>query len=387
MYIARNIESLLMTVIDHFPAVAVLGPRQVGKTTLVKVIREKLNRECIYLDIENPVDNGALNNPLEFFNATKQKILIIDEIQRNPALFPVLRSAIDQKRINGRFILLGSASKEFLFLSNETLAGRVVYIELTPFSYTEINKISGFREHWLRGGFPDAFLQNNDKIRSLWFRSFISTYIERDLRILGLNTNSGELQRLLYMLAASNGNILNNASLGNSMGLSAVTVRNIISYFEKSFIVRILKPWFSNIGKRLIKSPKVYIRDSGLLNHLLGISGYENMLRHPMLGNLWEAYVIENLINTFGEKYAYYFYRTADGTECDLVIFEGLNCVAAIDAKFSPNPTRTKSMTLTIQDLNPGIALFIIPDCPVIYSIGQGLFVAGLPQAIEKLTS
>ena len=164
-----------------------------------------------------------------------------------------------------------------------------------------------------------------------------------------------------------------------------MTVRNIVSFFEKSFIIRILQPYYTNIGKRLVKTPKVYFRDSGIINFLLGLTSYENIQRHPMLGYLWEGYVIENMINTLGEQYQYYFYRTADGTECDLVIFEGANCKAVIDAKFSPAPKSTKSMTTAIQDLKPIQAFFIVPECKVPYSIVQNLMIATQEQAISLL--
>ena len=188
MYIQRTIEEKLLLLLSHFPSVAVLGPRQVGKTTLVNEIRKKLDRESIYLDLENPADLGALDHPVEFLNSIAHKTVIIDEIQRMPDLFPVLRSIIDNNRISGRFILLGSATPQLLFLSNETLAGRIAYLELNPFDHTEIQHLTDFRNHWLRGGFPNPFLLSDVQIRKAWYRSFLSGYLERDLRMLGLNT-------------------------------------------------------------------------------------------------------------------------------------------------------------------------------------------------------
>lgn len=376
MYLKRTIEKKLIMLLEHFPAVAILGPRQAGKTTLVKEIRKQLNKESIYLDLENPADSGALEHPVEFLNSVSNKTVIIDEIQRQPELFPILRSIIDANRVNSRFILLGSASPQLLFLSNETLAGRIVYLELTPFEHTEIHQLSDFRNHWLRGGFPDPFLMQDQRIRKEWFKSFISAYIERDLRLLGLSTSPTNLQRLLQMISAIQGGMLNSSSLSNSLGISSPSVSNVISFFERSFIVRLLQPWYSNIGKRLVKSPKIYIRDSGIVNYLLNISDYENLLRHPLLGNLWEGYVIEDIINTLGDDYNYFFYRTADGTECDLLIFMGEDCLAAIDAKFTPNPQRTKSMTITIQDLHPKRAFYIVPECPAPYTIAENQFIA-----------
>lgn len=373
---------MLLKLLKHFPAVAVLGPRQVGKTTLVKAISSQLEKEVVYLDLENPSDNAVLGNPLEFFNAVQNKTIIIDEIQRKPELFPVLRSAIDINRSNGRFILLGSASKDLLLMSNETLAGRVVYTELTPFIYNEISQFANFRTHWLRGGFPTVFTETDDTIRGIWMKSFLSAYVERDLRMMGLGSSSSDIQRLLYMLASMHGNLLNINNLANSLGLNAMTVKNILMFFEKSFIIRLLPPWYANLGKRLVKSPKVFFRDSGIINFLLGLHLYEDMLRHPLLGNMWEGYVIENIINTLGEEYQYYFYRTADGAECDLIIFKGLTCVAAIDAKYNPEPKRTKSMTTVMLDLKPQQAFFIIPECAAPYSLGENLFVATFEQVL-----
>jgi predicted AAA+ superfamily ATPase len=376
MYVKRNLEAKILLHLKHFPAIAILGPRQSGKTTLVKEIRKKLKKESIYLDLENPSDIGALTHPVELFNSVFQKIIIIDEIQRKPDLFPVLRSVIDNHRTNGRFILLGSANPQLLFLSNETLAGRIVYLELTPFEHTEIENLSDFRDHWIRGGFPYPFLHSDNDIRKEWFKSFISAYIERDLRMLGLNTSVTNLQRLFQMLAASQGSVLNSSNLANSLGISSPSVSNAISFFERSFMVRFLQPWYANIGKRLIKSSKIYIRDSGIANYLLGILTYEDLLRHPMRGNLWESYIVEDIINTLGDRYQYYFYRTADGAECDLLLFKGETCIAAVDAKFTPHPQKTRSMAVTINDLHPKCAFYIIPECQVSYALSDNQYVA-----------
>jgi predicted AAA+ superfamily ATPase len=326
-----------------------------------------------------------LTHPVEFFNSVAGKTVIIDEIQRRPDLFPVLRSVIDSNRDNGRFILLGSASPQLLFLSNETLAGRIVYLELTPFDYEEIRQISDFRDHWLKGGFPDPFIQSDPYIRKEWFKSFLSAYFERDLRLLGLNTSSATLTRLFQMISAVQGGLLNISNLANSVGANSPTVSHALSFFERSFIVRLLQPWHANIGKRLVKSPKTYIRDSGILNFLLGISTYEELLRHPMLGHLWEGYVIENLINMLGDNYQFYFYRTADGAECDLLVFRGTDCLAAVDSKFSAQPRNTKSMTITIQDLQPKKAFYLVPDCQVPYLLSDNLKVGTLWQISEMI--
>jgi len=385
MYIKREIEDQILLLVKNFPSVAILGSRQVGKTTLAKSISAQLDKESVYLDLENPLDRAVLDHPLEFIQSVQNKTVVIDEIQRRPELFPVLRSAIDSNRMNGRFILLGSASKDLLLMSNESLAGRIVYNELTSFFFKEISTLSDFRVHWLKGGYPDAFLQSDDFVRSQWFKSFLSAYLERDLLMLGLGSSSNDVQRLFYMLASVHGNLLNYSSLANSIGLNVMTVRNIVSFFEKSFIIRILQPYYTNLGKRLVKTPKVYFRDSGIINYLLGLTSYEDILRHPMLGFLWEGYVIENMIDTLGDRYQYYFYRTADGTECDLLILEGTVCKAVIDVKFSPAPKNTKSMTTAIQDMKPIQAFFIVPECKIPYSIAQNLTVATQEQAISLM--
>ena len=375
MYIKRAIEDKLLKLLEHFPSVAILGPRQVGKTTLAKEIQIHLSKESIYLDLENPVDVGALDHPTEFFYTVSDKVIIIDEIQRKPDLFPILRSVIDQKRVNGRFILLGSTSPELLFMSNETLAGRIVNVELTPFEHAEISHLDDFRGHWLKGGFPEPFKIKDVDIRREWMKAFLSAYVERDLRLLGLNTSPSTLQSLIQMISSLQGGLLNASNLAKSLGVSSPTVSNAISFLERSFIVRLLKPWHSNIGKRLIKSPKIYIRDSGIINHLLGITSYEELLRHPMLGNLWEGYVIEDIMNVLKDEFRFYFYRTADGTECDLLIFKGNQCLAAVDGKFSPSPKRTKSMTIAMKDLQAKKAFYIVPECPETYVIGENQYV------------
>lgn len=383
MYIPRLLESTLIQYSLNFPATGILGPRQVGKTTLAKKVIPRLSKETVYLDLENPSDRGALIHPLEFFNSLRDKTVIIDEIQRLPDLFPVLRSAIDQHRVPGRFIILGSASRKLITLSNETLAGRIVYTELTPFYLDELSGITGFRDHWLKGGFPDALMATDKFIRDSWMRSYLSSYIERDLGLLGLGSSPRDTERLMYMLAANHAGMLNYSSLSNSQGIHVNTVKNITSFFEKSFLIRILQPWYANVGKRLIKTPKVYFRDSGMVNYLLGLSSYEDILRYPGLGNLWEGYVIENMISSLGEGFRFYFYRTADGAECDLLIFKGTQCIAAVDPKFSAAPSKTHSMTIAINDVKPASAFYIVPEVAVPYLISDNTRVATIPQALQ----
>jgi len=376
--VERLLKNRLLSVIEFFPAVAILGSRQAGKTTLAKMVMNFLHRESFYLDLENPLDRSRLTNPLAFFSANKEKCIIIDEIQRNPELFPILRSVIDEDRKPGRFILLGSASPELLFISSESLTGRIVYLELTPFLFCEIKKLKQDNDHWIRGGYPQPFLSDNSNFRKEWFKSFLTTYIERDLRLLGLNANTQNLSRFFIMLAHQSGSILNRSSLSKSLELNLATISNYLSYFEKGYLVRVLQPWYQNIKKRLVKSPKVYIRDTGLLHYLLGINDYNSVLVNPIVGHSWEGYVIEQVIGCLGDEYGYYYYRTQDGTECDLLIINGIRPVCCIEAKFSSEPRMTRSFTTCISDLGTKNNFIVIPNCLHSFNISENITVSDL---------
>ncbi len=363
---------------DNFPAVAILGPRQVGKTTLAKSLERNLPHESLYLDLENPLDVSALSAPMEFFRSHKHKTVIIDEIQRMPELFPVLRSAIDENRTNGRFLLLGSASSELLWMSNETLAGRLIYTELSPFTVNEIIEIADYRNHWFRGGYPVPFLMADDQLRREWFNSFLLGYVERDLPVLGLGSPPGEVRRILQMLAIRSGNLLNISQISKAMEISVTKLKSIIDYFERSFIVRRLYPWHYNLNKRLIKSPKIYIRDSGQLHHMLNIHSFEDVLRHPNLGYSWEGYIIEQICNNLDKRFDFYFYRTADGAECDLLLTRGMKVMACIEIKFTEYPKLSKGFTQVINDLGTKNNYLIIPNLKVPYRLGINILVTDL---------
>lgn len=376
--IDRLLQNRILSLLKFFPAVAILGPRQSGKTTLAKMVMDDLDRESFYLDLENPLDQSQLTNTLAFFKANKEKCVIIDEIQRNPELFPVLRSVIDEDRKPGRFILLGSASPELLFMSSETLTGRIVYLELNPFLFCEIKNLKPNTDHWMSGGFPQPFLTDDREFRKEWFKSFFTTYIERDLRLLGLNANTQNLSRFFMMLAHQSGNILNKSSLSKSLELNLATISNYLNYFERAFLIRVLRPWHQNIKKRLVKSPKVYIRDSGLLHYLLDINDYNSILGHPIIGNSWEGYIIEQVIGCLGDDYGYYYYRTQDGTECDLLITKGITPYCCIEVKFTSTPRMTRSFTTCISDMGTKNNYIIIPECPQTFSISDNITVCNI---------
>jgi len=376
--INRLLEDRIIKALQHFPAAAILGPRQVGKTTLAKMIRDHLGKESFYLDLENPDDQALLSEPFKFFQANREKCIIIDEIQRKPELFPLLRSAIDQERLPGRFILLGSASPELLFISSETLTGRIIYTELTPFLICEIRSLKSVLDHWLFGGFPQPFMIDNEEFRYEWYRSFFMTYVERDFRMIGLGALPANLSRFFSMLAHIHGNILNKSMLAKSLTLNLGTINTYLNYFKQAFLIRELLPWHQNSGKRLVKSPKIYIRDSGLFHYLLKIKSYNDLLGHPALGNSWEGYVIEQIISCLGDKFDYYFYRTQDGTECDLLMVEGIKPKYTIEIKYTSTPKLSKGFITAIRDLGANHNFILVPEVRQSYSLSNNIIVNDL---------
>jgi predicted AAA+ superfamily ATPase len=310
----------LLEILEYFPVLGITGPRQVGKTTLSKELAGQIEKKVIYLDMENPVDLSKLSEPTLYFKKNEDVCIIIDEVQRVPELFPILRSMIDQKRIPARFILTGSASPELIRDSSESLAGRIAYKELTAFNYIEIynHKLSGL--HWFRGGFPPSFLAPSDRISISWINNFIQTYIERDLPLLGLQAAPTFLRNLWLMLAHIHGNVLNMELLSKSLEVTGPTIKKYIHFLSEAYLIRILHPFHINIKKRIVKSPKIYIRDTGILHQLLGITTYDMLEGHPMKGNSWEGYVIEQISLHAQNQYEMYFYRTHQGAECDLVL-------------------------------------------------------------------
>ena len=259
---------------------------------------------------------------------------------------------VDLKREASRFIILGSASPDLIRNSSESLAGRIAYIELTPFNLTEINTQSDYNKLWLRGGYPDAFLAKKSEFVEQWHYNYIKTYIERDLPNLGLNTDKNILIKLLQMISHIQGDIINYNNLAKSLGLSSNTIKKYISFFESAFIIRLLQPYHTNIKKRLIKSPKIYIRDSGILHYLQNINEKEDLYGNPILGNSWEGFVIEQITELLPNKYQYYFYRTHDGSECDLVITKSQKTIVSIEIKYSSSPKLTRGSFYAFSDLN-----------------------------------
>ena len=351
--IARTQKENIKTLLSYFPAVGLVGPRQVGKTTLVKSLMAELPKPCVYFDLESPTTyNQIADNPEWFLSQYVDKTVIIDEIQWMLRLFPLLRSLIDDNRSPGRFILLGSASPEFLAKSHETLAGRIAFEVLNPLSFSEVkNQHISLQSHWLRGGYPAAILAPTDGLWWAWQQNFVKSYIERDLGLLGISENSVTLFRVVKMLANLHGALLNVSDLSKSLQLDQRKIKAYLAILEQAFLIRTLQPWFTNVPKRLVKSPKLYIRDSGNLHYLLDLNSYELLIQNPAVGNSWEGYVIEQICNVLTDGVMPYFYRTSNGSEIDLVLVRGIAPVVAIEIKLSTANSLRKGTIEAAQDL------------------------------------
>lgn len=361
--ILRSIEKEVLVGLSYLPVVAILGPRQVGKTTLVKGLMTKLGKPSVYLDLEYFADLEKLRAaPDLYFQEHQNEVVILDEIQRMPELFPLLRAMIDQNRQPGRFILLGSASPELLRQSSESLAGRIIYLEMQPLHYQEINHQISYQQHWLRGGFPDALLAPNDKSTDFWFRGFVQTYIERDLPNLGLLASPQVMRNMLRMLTNVQGGMLNYTDLSDSLNLSQPTVKTYIDFLESAFLIRRLKPYFANLGKRLVKSPKLFFRDTGILHHLMGVQDMDGLQGNIGLGNSWEGYVIQQIIANLKSDVEPYFYRTKDKAELDLVLVQNTEVKATLEIKYGSSPNISKGNTLAINDLSAKLNLVVTPQ-------------------------
>jgi len=343
----RQLFPLLQEYLSIFPAVGVLGPRQVGKTTLVRNLN--LDREALYIDLEKASDRAKLIDIELFLKSHSEKTVILDEIQLMPELFSELRSLIDEKREPGRFIVLGSASPDLIRKSADSLAGRIGYLELTPFFLNEI-RANELEKLWIRGGFPLSFLAKTARESQLWRQNFIKTYLERDLAQIGLSTDPRLVERFWRMLANAQGGIWNGESFARALGITRPTVNRYLEYLEGSYMVRVLRPFHRNIKKRLVKSPKVFIRDSGLLHALTGIDSMDSLINQVLVGASWEGFVVEQIAASFGEDYEYYFYRTHQGAECDLLLVKNGSVKMAIEIKNTLSPKLTKGLQISMED-------------------------------------
>ncbi|MEY4014781.1 MAG: hypothetical protein RLZZ290_1645 [Pseudomonadota bacterium] len=362
--IPREASSIICAALADFPAVALLGPRQVGKTTLALSVAAKVDPNFIYLDLESELDQAKLANPRTYLSQHRDRLVVIDEVHRKPALFPELRGLIDEAKRHGagtgRYLLLGSASLDLLKQSGETLAGRIHYAELAGFTPAELPN-NGLNALWLRGGFPESFLAATDDKSMQWRRSFIRSYLERDVGQFAPRISTPDLRRLWGMLAHQQCDQLNLAALSRSLGVDQKTVKHYVALLSELLLVRQLPAWHSNRGKRLVKTPKTYIRDSGLAHCLLEITSTDALLSHPVVGGSWEAFVVEAVNHRLGGFAQTHFYRTSAGAEIDLVIEWPNRDLWAIEIKRSVTPKLSKGFHHACEDIKPKRKIVITP--------------------------
>lgn len=392
---SRQIFTELGLYLQEFPAVAILGPRQVGKTTLAHQLSEQktLQQSALYLDLESPPDLAQLSDPNAFFAAHADRLVILDEVQRLPGLFAVLRGVIDQRRragaASGQFLLLGSASIDLLAQSSESLAGRLAYVELAPFVLTELpadtaTGVADAQALWLRGGFPQGYLARGDAASLRWRQQFITTYLERDIPLLGPRIPAQTLRKLWTMLAYEQAQMLNAARLAASLGVSGQTVARYIDLLCDLLLVRRLQPWARQSSKRLVKTPKVYVRDSGLVHALLGLGTVADLLSHPVVGGSWEGWIIENLIASAPLHTQASYYRTAVGAEADLLLELPGGALWAVEIKRSSAPTVSRGFHIACDDVGATRRL-VVSSAQARFPMGGGLEHVPLLELMREL--
>jgi uncharacterized protein len=394
--ISRDLYPNVLEALADNPAVALLGPRQAGKTTLARHIGDERNAGpasgstpfgSIYLDLESPQDRQKLFDAEAYLQAHEGKLVILDEVQHMPALFQALRSLIDDGRrkglLAGRFLLLGSASGELLRQSGESLAGRIAYLELPPLQALELDA-DAQDQLWLRGGFPSSFLASSQAKSMAWRQNLINTYLQRDIPAYGTRIPAETLRRLWTMLAHTQGGLLDVSTLGKNLMLDAKTVHRYLDLFVDLMLLRRLAPWHSNAGKRMVKSPKLTIRDSGLVHALLGIASSDDLLAHPVVGNSWEGFVIETLLNAAPVNTSAGFYRTSNGAEIDLVMDIPGHGVWAIEIKRGPGSPPRRGFYSACEDLQPAKRCVVYPAGDS-YPLGHGVQAIGLRAMVTLL--
>ncbi len=381
----RQIKLALNRLLDTNPAVVLIGPRQVGKTTLARQVARE--RHAIYLDLERPSDLAKVTDIESYCEETANHLLILDEIHRAPGLFAPLRSIIDERRQAGKrtglFLLLGSASIDLLKQSSETLAGRVAHCELHPLNAREV-PADELRRLWCRGGLPESYLAASDQESLEWRLNFIRTYLERDIPQFGPRIPAETLRRFWTMLAHNQGQTHNAAALARGLEVNGVTIARYLDLMVDLLLVRRLPQWTSNLGRRLVKAPKVYVRDSGVCHALLGIETMDELLGHPVIGGSWEGYVIENIISTLPRRASYGYYRTSGGAEVDLVIDVGAGAIWAIEVKRSAAPTVSKGFHSACEDLQPA-RKFILHAGKDSFPLAKEIQAITLPSMVDLL--
>ena len=358
MYYTREIENEILESIAYNPVTAIVGPRQCGKSTLARHIAEKTGNEYLYLDLERPSDINKLDNAEWFLGSQKNKLICLDEIQRKPDLFPLLRSLVDQWGGKGHFLILGSASRDLLKQSSESLAGRISYKRLTPFLYNELKDFFQLQDYLSKGGFPRSLLASDNKQSFEWREDFISTFLERDL-LLWSGFSPETMRKLWQMLANLNGQPVNYSMLGSSLGVSHTTVRNYVELLSSTFMLQLLPSFTASVGKRLVKSPKVYLNDIGITNALLRVPDFEQLAGHPSFGAAWESVVLINLTASF-PQFNFFFYRTSHGAEIDIIVENGRKRIA-VECKAGMLPKLSIGTYTAVEDIQPQVTLVVAP--------------------------
>jgi len=381
--IDRHLTDTIKRRLQNNPAVAILGPRQCGKTTLATQIVTKF-KQSVYLDLENPGDLAKLDDPLAFFSLHNDDLICLDEIQRVPELFATLRSVIDKRGRNSQFLILGSAGRDLIRQSSESLAGRIAFLDLTPFIVSEVEAAGkdDIRRFWLRGGFPRSYLATNLDISFQWRQDFIRTFLERDIGMLGFRIPPARLGRFWKMCAHIHGSLINASKLADSLGVSSHTVRSYMDLLEHTFMVRVLLPDTPNLKKRLVKSPKIYIRDSGILHALLDIRTHDDLLSHPVLGASFEGFAMENIL-TSAKNYEPSFYRTSAGAEIDLILRKGRQTLV-FELKSSTVPRVSKGFWNALDDISPDEA-YVVAPVKESYPMKGGVTVSPLQEITSRL--
>lgn len=386
--IPRRLESRIKEALQRSPSVALLGPRQVGKTTIALDISETL--PSVYLDLENRTDLQKVQDVEAFHSENSDKLIILDEVQRLPEIFAFLRGIIDRERRKGnktaQFLFLGSASIDLLQQSSESLAGRIAYLELQPVDALEYaqDNLDRLNSLWLRGGFPESLLAKSDQNSLDWRHDFIKTYLERDIPQLGPRIPAETLERFWTMLAHNQGTVLNAAHLARNLDVSGVTIGRYLDLMIDLLLVRKLKPWTANVGKRLIKSPKIYVRDSGITHALLNIPDYNSLLGHPVVGGSWEGFVIENIMAVAPSRVQPYYYRTPRDAEIDLVLEFPSGAKWAIEIKRNSAPSISKGFYAGCEDIKAD-KRFVVYSGKDKFPMSEGVIAIPLPNLMQEL--
>jgi predicted AAA+ superfamily ATPase len=386
--IRRRLETKIRESLARSPSVALMGPRQVGKTTLAHAIAEAI--PAVYLDLEDRLDLEKVKDIAAFHAENRDKLIILDEVQRLPGIFTPLRGIIDKERRagkkTGQFLFLGSASLDLLQQSSESLAGRIAYSELHPLDVLESAGKNGDQLNalWVRGGFPESLLADSDENSLEWRKDFIKTYLERDIPLLGPRIPAETLARFWTMLAHNQGGILNAAQMARNLEVSGMTVGRYLDLMVDLLLVRRLKPWTFNIGKRLVRSPKVFVRDSGLTHALLNVGAFNELLGHPVVGGSWEGFVIENIMAVAGFRVQPYFYRTSGGAEIDLVLEMSSKERWAIEIKRGSVPAVSKGFHLACEDVKPA-KRFVVYGGKDSFTMEGGMKAMSLPDLMQEI--